>query len=393
MLSMSDTPITFVLPIFSRRGIPVAFLVPTPTGFQKSIMDAIGDLRLFLRDNHLHDYSLQNQGQDNKITIKSFFVYADHLQETYASLYRPVTKQGDPRIWFYNLKQYCQPRNLLAITTYQSELYIFNMSRPEIRNSFFMSGSFPASILEQIYSSVHSVAEELLSKLRIIHSRGFLPTVTCGDTGVGMTLESHLGLPPNCNRAPDYKGIELKASRMNHVFRTPNRVNLFTQVPSWKESRLSANDILERFGYVREGRLQLYCTVSHKPNPQGLFFVVDSEADILHNMANDTGQNEKIALWSLSQLRDCLARKHHETFWVKASTRHENGTEFFRYDTVIHTQSPNINLFGALVSEGIITMDYTLSRKGNGVRDHGYIFKIQPNSINLLFPEPTTIQL
>ena len=64
--------------------------------------------------------------------------------------------------------------------------------------------------------------------LREIHSKGFLPTVTRGDTGVGMTLEAHLGLPPNCNRAPDYKGIELKASRMNQTFRTPNRVNLFT---------------------------------------------------------------------------------------------------------------------------------------------------------------------
>ena len=393
MLSMSDIPIKSILPIFVNKNIPVSFLVPTPTGYAKSIMDAIGDLRLFLKENHIHDYSLQAQGQENKVIIKAFFVFPDHVQETYASLYRPVTKQGDPRIWFHNLKQYCQPGNLLAITIYQGALYLFNMSRNEIRISFLNPDTVSANILNQIYASLHSVAEELLSHLREIHSMGFLPTVTRGDTGVGMTLEALLGLPPNCNRAPDYKGIELKATRMNQTFRPPNRVNLFTQVPDWENSNLSANEILERFGYIRGGRLQLYCTVSHQPNSQGLFFMVDSNADILHNKANDTGKVENIALWSLAVLRNDLAKKHHETFWVKATSRIQNDVEYFRYDTVIHTQSPNVNLFGSLVSEGIITMDYTLSRRGNGVRDHGYIFKIKPDDINLLFPTPKTIQL
>ena len=390
---MSDTPIVSVLPIFVSKNIPVAFLVPTPTGYAKSIMDAIGDLRLFLRENHIHDYSLQAQGQENKVCTNAFFVFPDHVQETYASLYRPVTKQGDPRIWFHNLKQYCQPGNLLAITTYRGALYVLNMSRSEIRNSFSTPDTVPANLLNQIYFSLHSVAEELLSRLREIHSMGFLPTVTGGDTGVGMTLEAHLGLPPNSDPTPDYKGIELKASRMNQSSGAPSRVNLFTKAPDWSKSNLSANEILKRFGYIRDGRLQLYCTVSRQPNPQGLFFMVDSEADILHNKANDTGKVENIALWSLAVLRDNLAQKHHETFWVKATSRIQDNREYFRYDTVIHTQSPNVNLFGALVSEGIITMDYTLSRRGNGVRDHGYIFKIKPQNINLLFPEPKTIQL
>ena len=40
MLKMSDTPIRGFLPFFANAGLQVAFLVPTPTGYQKSIMDA-----------------------------------------------------------------------------------------------------------------------------------------------------------------------------------------------------------------------------------------------------------------------------------------------------------------------------------------------------------------
>lgn len=40
MLKMSDTPIRGFLPFFANVGLQVAFLVPTPTGYQKSIMDA-----------------------------------------------------------------------------------------------------------------------------------------------------------------------------------------------------------------------------------------------------------------------------------------------------------------------------------------------------------------
>lgn len=45
MLSMSDTPIADVLRYFADRGIGAAFLVPTPTGYEGSIVDAIAPFR------------------------------------------------------------------------------------------------------------------------------------------------------------------------------------------------------------------------------------------------------------------------------------------------------------------------------------------------------------
>ncbi|MBR2508276.1 MAG: MvaI/BcnI restriction endonuclease family protein [Lentisphaeria bacterium] len=388
MLARSDTPISDVLPLFAQQGIPVTFLVPTPTGYGKSIMDAIGDVRLFLKEAGLHNYDLQGQGQENKVIITAYFVYSDRYEKTYASLYRPQTKQGDPRIWFANLKKYCKPDNLLAITVYRNELYVINLSDLALRNALTDPNTAPYNLMMSIISDANSISNELLEKLRVIHQMGFVPTVKSGDTGVGMTLENLLGLPPNCNRNPDYKGIELKSSRMSDRTPMPNRVNLYTQVPDWSISRYNAMGILKRFGYIKDGRLQLYCTVSNKPNPQGLYFEVNSDEDLLENIASTNIGREDVAKWSLLKLRTELAKKHNETFWIKAATTFENGIEYFRYDKVIHTKTPNVYLFGHLVESGIITMDYTLSQKNERVRDHGYIFKLHPRNIDLLFPHP-----
>lgn len=53
-----------------------------------------------------------------------------------------------------------------------------------------------------------STAEELLEKLKEIHKRGFIPSITPGDSGVGDTLENALGIHRNNSKNPDYKGIE-----------------------------------------------------------------------------------------------------------------------------------------------------------------------------------------
>lgn len=55
MLAMSDINIDQFIPLFAEAGVPVAFLVPTPTGYGKSIMDAIGPVRDLLKEEGIHD--------------------------------------------------------------------------------------------------------------------------------------------------------------------------------------------------------------------------------------------------------------------------------------------------------------------------------------------------
>jgi hypothetical protein len=205
-----------------------------------------------------------------------------------------------------------------------------------------------------------------------------------------MTLENLLDIPPNASRTPDYKGIEIKSARRRSG--SPNRTTLFSQVPNWKKSNIkTAQELLNTYGYLREGRKQLYCTVTAaKPNAQGLYFLLDEKEGNLINKSLDSNSGfvRDVVLWKMEVLKAQLSQKHRETFWVTAESRFENGIEKFRYDLVLHTRKPNIHLFEALLEQSIITMDYTFSQKENRVRDHGYLFKIRPSNVELLFPEP-----
>lgn len=392
MLVKTDTPIETVISLFVDRGIDISFLVPTANGYKKSIMDAISPLRSFLETNDLHNYDQQLQGQQSKVLVPSFFIFPDKACETVASLYRPNTKQGDPRIWFAGLKNYCLPENLLGIVTDKECLYIFNLSNVDIINSI-RNGEYAAKVLDKIAENEGVVAEELLSKLNALHQMGFVTTTVNGDTGVGMTAENFLGIQPNSSKSPDYKGIELKCSRKKQ--RQPNRVNLFSQVPDWGNSKgINAKKLLTNHGYWAEDgekkRFNLYCTVeAHRPNPQGLFFVVDNKNDILVNYRKKDSVDQYVVQWNMKLLRERLLEKHKETFWVKATSKYINGIEHFRYDSIVHTKRPTASILGYLFESRVITMDYTMHLKENGqVRDHGYLFKIKPNDVELLFPDP-----
>ena len=167
MLAMSDTPIEKFLPFFASSGIDVCFLVLTPTGYEKSIMDATAPVRDMLSSKGIHDYSLQGQGQENKVVIKSYFVEVDGVKETAASLYRPVTKNGDPRIWFHNLRKYCKPCNLLALVFIEKEIYVINLSNPLISNSLLGKG-YVYDIVREAVIKDEQIANELSNFMRSI---------------------------------------------------------------------------------------------------------------------------------------------------------------------------------------------------------------------------------
>lgn len=393
MLSMTDTPLETVIPYFAETNTSVAFLVPTPTGYEKSIMDATKPLRELLKFAKVHDYEKQGQGQENKVIIESHFVTKDDVINTTASLYRPNTKHGDPRIWFSDLKKYCKPCNLLAILVFNKELYVINLSDKEIQASLFNKGHV-FSYLELSLNEYISTAEELLEKLHEIHRRGFIPSVTAGDPGVGDTLENALGISRNNSKTPDYKGIELKATRIskNGEKRTISRSTLFTKVP---DSGLSYSEILDKYGKVQiprgqtEPRKQIYETLSTKKyNAYGLKLVVDYDADKLNLIDDAQPTPNLVSSWDLEILRKTLLTKHPETFWVKAASELREDWEYFRYDKVVHTRNPNALLLAPLIDNGEITADLAAHIKPDGsYRDHGLLFKILPQNIHDLLGE------
>lgn len=389
MLAMSDTNIEQFLPLFAQTGVPVAFLVPTPTGFGKSIMDATNPVRQLFLDQHLHDYELQYQGPQNKVLVRTHLVTPNGCIETETSLYRPNTKMGDPRLWIYNLKSYCAPCNLLALIVIDGEIYVFNLSEQAIVDSLY-NGGFCFDVLSEAVRQENNVADELRSMIQHIHNQGFIPSITRGDPGVGDTLEHALGIGRNNRQVPDYHGIELKAARRR--LSTPNRCTLFDKTPDWHVA-MSERQILDTFGYWGQDdnnmrRFQLYCTLKARTvNSQGLTLEYNERDDSVDVIcANDNPW--LVTGWDMQVLRNRLLEKHPATFWVKAAVDIQDGWEYFRYDYIKYTRNPNVSLFSNLIADGIVSVDFLMHYKPNGIiRDHGFPFKIMPNDVNLLFPQ------
>jgi len=390
MLALSDTPIVDIIKLLSFHGIEATYLVPTPTGLGKSIMDATGPLRDFFKTHGIHDYDKQLQGQDHKKQIPAEFIYEDRVLSTKALLYRPETKSGDPRIWLSRLNSYAQPYNLLALIVLDNRLYVVNTSKKAILKTLDSPATPLGKIAALFRNTITPIAGELLELLRNIGAHGYHPSIRKGDTGIGATLESLLGIKENSRKTPDYKGIEIKASRQNlNRTRAKNRVNLFSQVPDWNNSTIKkAITMLRSYGYEKDGRLQLYCTLNAiTPNPQKLMLTVDDNIQILKTIEREACRDKELMIWALTSLRERMAEKHSESFWVKAEHRESCGKEEFLYYKAIYTCKPILSNIDYLLADGRITLDLTMSEKGlNGVRDHGYLFKIWPDDLQSLFP-------
>ncbi|PKH37551.1 MvaI/BcnI restriction endonuclease family protein [Nocardioides alpinus] len=388
MLSNATFQIERALNYFADHDLEVGFLSPTATGLEKSIMDAHGDLRAFLRDAGVHDFDSQGQGPEAKVIVEATFLGDLEAPDTSVSLYRPRTKAGDPRIWVRGLREWATPGNLLALFVIDQHLYITNLSDPSVWEAREDPDSPLGAVVCGFASEEDIVADELLGKLRGIARMGWVASQRVGDTGIGFTLESLLGIAANSSRSPDYKGIELKSAR-----RAGGRNNLFAKTPDWSRSPVSRTaDLLAQHGYYASAkdRRQLFATVyATHATPAG-FSLDAGDAD---TWLTRSGKN--LAVWSNAELRQSLQAKHASTFWVKATSRlAPDGTEEFLFDSVRYTRSPLVSAFVPLVRAGGITVDLTcFEQDGGAAKDKGYLWKVTQTSFGSLFPKPAEFVL
>lgn len=378
--------------LLTKNQVSLALIEPTETGLKKSIMDATGSVRNFLKSENIHDYELQQQGTESKVMIPAVIHSGFNTIKSQASLYRPSTKKGDPRIWFYSLTKVAEPNDIVAITYVDSQFQVFNLTKLDVNLLINSSIQNPfQELISEINTIENGVAFELLGMLRKIANAGPIPSMVDADTSVGRTLETALGIDINSSKQPDYKGIELKSFRNSRT----NRKNLFAQVPDWKLSKFkSSAEILDNFGYKREEDFKLYCTVSAiTRNSQGLNLKIDNDIkQLIEN--SDKPEVGDFVVWSLDKLHNRLREKHKETFWVEAESTRINDREHFQYKLVEHTKKPITTQFDLLIDQGIITLDHLIKRtKTGGAKEKGPIFKIKPEGIELLFPPSESYNL
>lgn len=399
MLSISKTNVAETLALFKQRGIKVGFIVPTQTGLNKSILDAHESLRAFFKANEVHDYRAQYQGSENKRLISTLLVSGEETIETQTSLYRPITKSGDPRLWIYKLSNYASEGDLLAIAPFDEGLLVINCSNTNLRSLFAPTHYLVSRLFPPKNTYISPVAAELLEKLELIASRGYLGTLRKGDTGVGYTLETLLGINANSSKKPDYKGIEIKAGRSGGGGK---QATVFAQVPNWKASRLkSSRDLLAKHGRYSEkkNRKQLFHEIScSKPNSYGLQLMLSENWEQLYQIywrENDSSEPllEKDVVWFTDRLMSRIDEKHTSTVWVTAQVRGRGEAESFWYNKVNYTTGVDSSSLPVLLESGQMTVHYTISETpSGGVKDQGYLFKMAAKYLPILFQQSRVIE-
>lgn len=399
MLGSANTDVPETLRVFRNHGIEVSFLVPTETALKKSIIDATQIFRSFLKQNKIHDFESQQQGPDHKVLIETLYVSGGVVLETETSLHRPLTKSGDPRVWFHSITKHCAPNDLLGVIHKGGRLAVINCAQTNLSATLTNTDGPLKDFIPSKLLQISGTALELLDKLKGISSRGFIQTMRPNDTGVGFTLETLLGIKANSSKAPDFKGIEIKSARQRSQM--SGRTTLFSKTPNWEISSLKGSkDILEVRGRFndKKNRRQLFHEISAvSPNSYGLQLLVEQNNGMLHQTFQ-AGQAKKVhdVSWELKTLMTALEKKHSETFWVTAKTEGKSGdsTEKFHYITVKHTRGLEVDNFAMLLDIGVITLDYTIRETATGgAKDQGYLFKIASKNLDLLFSDVQTYDL
>ena len=376
------------LTALNEAGCNSVLLFLTETGLRKAILDATEPMRRLLLDAGVHDFARQSQGPGNKVLKPAFVLTDSSIKPVSVSLYRPITKKGDPRLWFYEFKTFARPNDVCAVFVHNKSIHVLNLSRSRIAELLANRIDNPVTnFLRQIRSVTSAISDELLNLLKKIALGGPIKAECEGDTAIGRSIETALGIKINSSGKPDFKGIEIKSGRSSVVGGQETRATLFGCVPDWDLSALkSSRAILEKFGYERGSDFKLYCSVTtQRANSQGLQFEV-KEADKWLREFCSREPVEEVCIWRLDRLHEKLAEKHNETFWVKAKSIQRGSKEWFQLESVTHTTRPSLNQFDRLLTDGTVTMDHLIKRKASGrVTEKGPLFKIDRPRIGELF--------
>lgn len=224
----------------------------TETGLKKSILDATAPVRAYFKEKNVHDYETQIQGPEHKHIIDTYILTEDAQYLTKTSLYRPVTKKGDPRLWINKVKgvEFLKANDIFTIIAHRGILFAVNLNAVNIENACSSPIDTPLKdLIFEVSCEKNSVSNELLGLIKD-RMTDWMPAEILADTGIGRTVESILGIDMNPSKNPDYKGIELKSHREASKVRN----TLFTQAPEWTISRLkSGRAIVEEYGYIPAG--------------------------------------------------------------------------------------------------------------------------------------------
>ncbi|MCW4045877.1 MAG: MvaI/BcnI family restriction endonuclease [Candidatus Bathyarchaeota archaeon] len=233
---------------------------------------------------------------------------------------------------------------------------------------------------------------EFVERIKQIKERGFVESCRSGDTGIGKTLEDLLGIAENNIAGPDFGVYELKSGRKDSL----SMLTLFTKAPMPKGANKS---LLEAFGYkqrvkknqkqrnvtdyidaeIREQECnirekELHVTVDSKSvNSVGLRLEIKNKRIYISNTKN------VLAYYDEAVLREAFEKKYKKLILVLASSKKEQGKEWFWFNEAYLLEGFSFDRFAELVKEGTIKLDLRIGHYPDGrPHDHGTGFRVLP---------------
>lgn len=213
----------------------------------------------------------------------------------------------------------------------------------------------------------------LQAKLQKIEAMGFVASLRKGNTGIGYTLETLLGIAENNIKLPDYGSIELKSKRKNAS--TPVTMFTFNRAV-WKIKQI---DVIKAYGYQdTTGRQALYCFVSSKPNPQGLYLITTKTSLQMYHK-----DGTLVAEWQADNLVETFKKKMPALVIVQAETRlNSDEKEEFHYNEAHLLSEPSSKKLLNMIVKDEILVDVRMHINLRGtVRNHGTAFRTNENKL------------
>lgn len=236
------------------------------------------------------------------------------------------------------------------------------------------AGRFVVRPVDSAAFSTDPILEELLAKFDQIKGLGWIDALRSGDTGIGYTFESLLGIVENNDKRADFKGIEIKTKgTKDGATSTSTKINLFQEGPTWYLNATAKERIRVLGRPAANGLYACYSQLTTSSNNLGLLLdVIDHQSKI-----DVRKEQEALGFWSFNQLEGRLLEKHSRTAFVKAKTRATKAKTQYSYEELVYCDQPSIARFVELVEHRNIVFEFTMSEKPDGrIRNHGYPWRL-----------------
>lgn len=148
--------------------------------------------------------------------------------------------------------------------------------------------------------STDPILEELLAKFDQIKGLGWIDALRSGDTGIGYTFESLLGIVENNDKRADFKGIEIKTKgTKDGATSTSTKINLFQEGPTWYLNATAKERIRVLGRPAANGLYACYSQLTTSSNNLGLLLdVIDHQSKI-----DVRKEQEALGFWSFNHPR------------------------------------------------------------------------------------------